>query len=111
MNLVLADAEEFRTTKKTNREDKRTLGLVILRGSTIVSVSVEAPPPTTDESARLGTIKPGPGSSRPVSRGPANAPTGPAGGPALSGPIRTNLPAGGFGAPMGFQPPPGFSGR
>ncbi|KAK5828075.1 hypothetical protein F5H01DRAFT_262589, partial [Linnemannia elongata] len=53
MNLVLSDCEEFRRIKpKTSssgtvaqeREQKRTLGLIILRGETIVSMSVDAPP-------------------------------------------------------------------
>lgn len=58
MNLVLAECEEFRRVrpkKKAGEETapeqelKRTLGLVILRGETIVSISVEGPPPVVDE--------------------------------------------------------------
>jgi small nuclear ribonucleoprotein B and B' len=58
MNLVLADCEEFRRVrpKKKPGEDtapeqemKRTLGLVILRGETVVSLSIEGPPPVVDE--------------------------------------------------------------
>ena len=58
MNLVLADCEEFRRVrpkKKAGEESapeqemKRTLGLVILRGETVVSISVEGPPPVQDE--------------------------------------------------------------
>lgn len=53
MNLVLADCVEYRQIKRkksnTTNEDRRTLGLVILRGETIVSVIVESgPPPTYD---------------------------------------------------------------
>lgn len=55
MNLVLADTEEFRTLKpkrqrgeemKTEepREVKRALGLVLLRGENIVTMSAVAPP-------------------------------------------------------------------
>lgn len=68
MNLVLADCEEFRRVKpkkgakqqSSNKNDddddaedeeemKRMLGLVILRGETIVTLTVEGPPPVTDE--------------------------------------------------------------
>lgn len=59
MNLVLADCEEFRRIrpKKKNPDDetpayqeqKRTLGLVIVRGEIIVSLSIEGPPPVTDD--------------------------------------------------------------
>ncbi|KCV67227.1 hypothetical protein H696_06351, partial [Fonticula alba] len=48
MNIVLADSEEFRRVKKGKekaREEKRILGLIILRGEVIVSMSAEAPPP------------------------------------------------------------------
>src|SRR5204863_3824530 len=54
MNLVLADTEEFRRIKRKSttkaqtdgmeQEEKRTLGLVILRGEQVVSLSVDAPP-------------------------------------------------------------------
>lgn len=93
MNLVLADAEEFRRVKrKQNKiaapgsasntqtvevEEKRALGLAIVRGAHIISLSVESPPPA-DPSARLGktapsgipsTLNAGPGVAKPAGRG------------------------------------------
>src|SRR5271167_2658320 len=95
MNLVLADTEEFRRVKRkpakstaapgasnnsaplVETEEKRTLGLTIVRGAHIISLSVESPPPA-DPSARLGTSAPGgaaaalaagPGISKPAGRG------------------------------------------
>ncbi|RKP27078.1 hypothetical protein SYNPS1DRAFT_3615, partial [Syncephalis pseudoplumigaleata] len=57
MNLVLADCEEFRRVKskkplssgKTTQDLRRALGLVILRGEIIISLTVEGPPPVTPE--------------------------------------------------------------
>lgn len=78
MNLVLADTEEFRRVKRkaakasaapgassssaplVESEEKRTLGLTIVRGAHIISLSVESPPPA-DPSARLGASAPGGG--------------------------------------------------
>lgn len=121
MNLVLADTEEFRRTKRkqnkpaapgasssagqvVEQEEKRTLGLTIVRGAHIVSLSVESPPPA-DPSARLGkttgagftsTLTAGPGVARPAGRGAA-------------APISLAGPAAGVG---GAAPPPfpGFPG-
>ena len=56
MNLVLVDTEEYRTIKQKKskeesngegteeREVKRPLGFVLLRGDSIVSMSAESPP-------------------------------------------------------------------
>lgn len=136
MNLVLADTEEFRRVKRKptkgaqsapgsstpaliESEEKRTLGLTIVRGTHIVSCSVDGPPPA-DPSARLGasapggpggapTLAAGPGISRPAGRGLPVGLGGPAAG--VGGPA----PPGGFpGFPPGGFPggaPPGFAGR
>jgi small nuclear ribonucleoprotein B and B' len=100
MNIVLADTEEFRRVKRKQTkpaapgasssasqtietEEKRTLGLTIVRGAHIVSLSVESPPPA-DPSARLGkttsggissTLAAGPGVARPAGRGAAAPPS------------------------------------
>lgn len=131
MNLVLADTEEFRRTKRKSKpapgasgapqveaEEKRTLGLTIVRGTQVVSCSVDGPPPA-DPSARLGatgpgvgaaaTLAAGPGISKPAGRGLPIGLGGPAAG--VGGPP----PPGGFPGfpPGGFPgaPPPGFPGR
>lgn len=129
MNLVLADTEEFRrikgktkkpaapgasTTADTSTEEKRTLGLTIVRGTNVISLSVDGPPPA-DASARLGTSAPGggppggaaamqsgPGIGRPAGRGAPLGLTGPAAG--------VGGPAPGF-PPGGFGPPGGYGGR
>jgi small nuclear ribonucleoprotein B and B' len=48
MNVVLADTDEYRITKSkktgVQKQIKRTLGLVIIRGENIVSLTAEAPP-------------------------------------------------------------------
>ncbi|KAK0624740.1 hypothetical protein B0T17DRAFT_616922 [Bombardia bombarda] len=144
MNLVLADTEEFRRIKRKQnkpsaaapgassssstgqtieQEEKRTLGLTIVRGAHIVSLSVESPPPA-DPGARLGkstggglasTLTAGPGVARPAGRGAA-APislAGPAAGvggaPPPPFPGFPGAPAPGFPG-RGGPPPPGFPG-
>ena len=136
MNLVLADTEEFRRVKRkptkgaqsapgstqpalVESEEKRTLGLTIVRGTHIVSCSVDGPPPA-EPSSRLGasapggtatlpTLASGPGVSRPAGRGLPVGLSGPAvgvGGPAPPGGF-TGFPPGGFPGAA----PPGFAGR
>lgn len=151
MNIVLADCEEFRKVKRKTKtsgapgaqtggntvetEEKRSLGLAIVRGANIVAAAVDGPPPA-DPSARLGTSAPGggpaaaavqagPGIAKPAGRGAGIGLQGPAagvGGPGFPGAGFPGGPPGGFPgrggpgfppagfAPPGFQPPPGGRG-
>lgn len=73
MNLVLADCEEFR--KVRDREEKRVLGFLVLRGEHVVSLNVEGPPPQEDDRsiptqmASVPSAVPGVGMGRAVGRG------------------------------------------
>ncbi|KAG9510820.1 Small nuclear ribonucleoprotein-associated protein B', partial [Fragariocoptes setiger] len=86
MNLILADCEEFRrlkakkgstndastSTTQREREEKRVLGFVLLRGEHVVSFTVEGPPPQEDDRVPRVPIPaavPGVGMARPVGRG------------------------------------------
>ncbi|KAJ8069631.1 hypothetical protein OCU04_000067 [Sclerotinia nivalis] len=139
MNLVLADTEEFRRVKRkapkattapgassaapplVETEEKRTLGLTIIRGTHVISLSVESPPPA-DPSARLGASVPGgavPSAAMAAGTGIARPAAGRGG---LAGPaagiggfpgMPTPPPFGRGAPPPGFGggfPPPGFPG-
>lgn len=69
MNIVLGDAEEFRRLPvksasggKTGeeKEEKRALGLVVVRGDCVVSMTVESKPPSEAKN-KLGAGATGPG--------------------------------------------------
>ncbi|KAG0133415.1 small nuclear ribonucleoprotein [Tuber indicum] len=127
LNVVLADTEEFRRIKSKPKptapaastagqitKEMRTLGLIILRGLHIISLSVESPPPS-GLSSRLGTTTAGgpsaagPGISRPATRGlliiRIGAPPPPGGlSPQMGGPVGLQGPMRNVG--LGQAPPP-----
>ncbi|OMJ27809.1 Small nuclear ribonucleoprotein-associated protein B [Smittium culicis] len=128
MNLVLAECEEFRqirskskagasdssSNKQQVRELKRILGLVILRGDSIVSMSVDGPPPVSVESvvdkARMA-MSSGPGLARPANRmiQPLSSAPGLSNPPMLNGmsqpPMGLGGPVRGIGGMMQGRPP------
>jgi small nuclear ribonucleoprotein B and B' len=102
MNLVLSETQESRTIKKQNepdRTEKRLLGLVILRGENIVSLSVEAAPPVTFDRNILAQ---GPGMGRAAGRGLPMAPV------ATQAPIGLGGPVRGVGGPSQQSMTPGI---
>jgi len=125
MNLVLADTEEFRRVggkgkDKAEKVIKRSLGLVILRGEIIVSMSVEAPPPPEEARNRTAVGAAGPGIGRAAGRGLAVAPVlapgvvargGIAPPKGLGGPQPGMMMPRGGPPPFPGGPPPGFMGR
>lgn len=105
MNIVLGDTEEFRKIKakkgsglSEEREEKRTLGLIILRGDSVVSLTIEGPPPPD------GTEKMTPGGP---GQGKASATRGVPVAPVMSAPLGLAGPVRGVGGPaMSIMQPP-----
>lgn len=96
MNLVLSDCEEFRLIKVQGEEKeiKRVLGFVMLRGETVLNMTAEAPPVASLNKDKMAT---GPGKAVVAGRGGAMVSGGPAG---LAAPVR------GVGAPSNAQMQP-----
>lgn len=79
MNLVLADTEEGRIPKKSYQElaknkvdgqvkvdeEKRFLGLIVLRGEQVVGFTIQSGP-TADLKKRLNQLRQGTGTVRPL---------------------------------------------
>jgi len=87
MNVILSDCEEFRRVRgkkgKEEKEEKRSMGLVLLRGETIVTMTLEGPPPSEEgPRVHLSGSSPGPGMGRPAGRGT------PGGRDSMQGPVR-----------------------
>ena len=75
MNLVLADTEEYSHFKskknKVDKERKRSMGLVLLRGDSIISISAESPP--SQNTKRFNEMpNPGIGIAQAIGRGLTN---------------------------------------
>ncbi|KAJ1959742.1 Small nuclear ribonucleoprotein-associated protein B [Dipsacomyces acuminosporus] len=114
MNLVLSECEEFRTVKSKSasakgktQQIKRTLGLVILRGENVISISVDGPPPASADlqNQLRSTLTSGPGIGRPAGRGLPLAHPGAA---AAAAPQGLAAPVRGVGGPaMGMMQPRG----
>ncbi|KAL2892222.1 Small nuclear ribonucleoprotein-associated protein B', partial [Bienertia sinuspersici] len=119
MNLVLGDCEEFRKlpptkgskSTKTNpneeREERRTLGLLLIRGEEVISMTVEGPPPPDESRAKSvsAASMAGPGLGRAAGRGIPSAPLVQAQ-PGLAGPVRgVGGPAPGMMQPQISRPP------
>jgi len=124
MNVIMSECEEFRRVRgkkgKEEKEEKRSMGLVLLRGETVVTMTVEGPPPS-EEGPRVN-LPGGSGSGRPAGRGmggpgglqgPPRGMGGPSpqmmqpaarSGPQLGGPYGMPPHGMGRGGPMG---PPG----
>ncbi|PRW60128.1 small nuclear ribonucleo -associated B [Chlorella sorokiniana] len=130
MNLVLGDSEEFRKLppkkglSEDDREQRRVLGLVILRGDEVVDLTIEGPPPADESRLAKGAAAPaGPGMGRAAGRGmpvaaPGAAPVGLAGpapgvgapgpGQMMPRPAVQAPPMMRPGMPPGMMPPPGM---
>lgn len=118
MNMVLGDTEEFRRLRarkgQAEREEKRALGLVLLRGENVVAVTVEGPPPKEDKRG-LKVAAAGSGTGRAAGRGIANqggaVPMGLAGpGRGVGAPNPAAMVPGGHiaAAPQQYRPPMGM---
>jgi small nuclear ribonucleoprotein B and B' len=119
MNLILGDTEEYRTVRVKKAgggggteevEEKRALGLVLVRGSNVVSIQVVKAPPSMKQAAGVA----GTGVAKAAGRGTVAAVAAPlAGSAGVRPPVPMGLgggPVAGLGGPAPglMMPPPGF---
>ena len=133
LNLVLVDSEEYRSVRSKSknstgsssssraaiveeRVEKRTLGLIILRGENVVSVAVEGPPPPNMKSSAANKTSGGgsgenvPGVARGAGRGGIPPQQPPSFGVGVGAPMGLGAaPVHGVGmmGGMSMPPPPG----
>lgn len=115
MNVVLGDAEEFRQlppkkgVPEADREVRRTLGMIILRGDEVVGMVVEGPPPKDEaRMVKAAGLAGGPGMGRAAGRGMPPMMGGMPGMPGMPPPGMPppGMPASGLGGPApGFGAP------
>ena len=71
LNLVLSETEEYSRikakNKKNDKERKRSLGLILIRGDSVISLSAESPPPENNNK-RFNTDKKIMGFANPINR-------------------------------------------
>jgi len=107
LNLVLSEAEEFRILRKSGaalleeRTERRSLGLVLIRGENVVSLAVEGPPPPSGNKSKSSNAMAASMAGR--GRGMSGG-----GGPPMGGaPMGLGAaPMHGVGAPGMLPPPP-----
>jgi len=89
MNIVLGDCEEYRKFRgkkpSEEKEEKRMLGLVMLRGENVIQMAAESPP--LQKAKPKGAGRGGPGAGRAAGRGMPVAPLA-AAPKGLTGPVR-----------------------
>nr|CAD2176427.1 unnamed protein product [Meloidogyne enterolobii] len=110
MNVILSDCEELRRVrtktggkKPVNEEEKRILGLVLLRGDKIISISVEGPPARDDSGVQMPRAGGLGGAGQAKSAGRGVPPMG--GGMIPPGPGMPSVPHGLQGAVRGIGGP------